>query len=93
MGEAMGEVTDRPAADGRGGRYELVVDGVTAYADYRLEGRRIIFTHTLVPPAIGGRGVGGRLVNAALDDAEARGLEIVPACSFVQRAVELRRRR
>ncbi|MCG2841748.1 N-acetyltransferase [Sandaracinobacter sp. RS1-74] len=86
-------VTNRQAADGRSGRYELVVDGVTAYADYRLEGDSIIFPHTLVPPEIGGRGVGGRLVNAALDDAEARGLKVVPDCWFVAKAVEARRKR
>ena len=85
-------VTDKKAADGKGGRYELVVDGVTAYAEYERAGNRIVFTHTIVPDAIGGRGVGGRLVTAALDDAEARGLEIVPVCSFVRRAVEKRRK-
>ena len=85
-------VTDARAADGRGGRYELVVDGVIAYAQYERDGNRIIFTHTIVPDQIGGRGVGGRLVTAALDDAEAQGLEIVPVCSFVKRAVEKRRK-
>lgn len=64
-------------------RYELVVDGHTAFTEYRLEGNRITFPHTLVPKELEGRGVGSRLVNAALDDAEARGLEIVPTCSFV----------
>lgn len=71
-------------------RYELVVDGVTAYADYRIEGDRVIFPHTIVPKEIGGRGIGGILVNAALDDVEAKGLTVVPECSFVARAVEKR---
>ena len=83
-------VIDKRTADGGGGRYELLVDGVTAYAEYERDGRRIVFTHTVVPDDIGGRGVGGRLVLAALDDAEAQGLEIVPVCSFVKRAVEKR---
>lgn len=87
------DVTDRQAADGQSGRYELLVDGVTAYAEYIREGNRIHFTHTIVPELIGGRGVGGRLVMAALDDAEAQGLEVVPECSFVRRAVEKRRAR
>ena len=71
-------------------RYELVVDGVTAFAEYRLLGDRIIFPHTVVPPEIGGRGVGGRLVNAALDDAERRELAVVAECSFVAKVVAAR---
>ncbi len=74
-------------------RYELVVDGTTAYAEYVLVDGSITFTHTIVPEALGGRGIGGRLVNAALDDAEARGLKIVPECSFVAKMVERRSRR
>lgn len=72
------------------GRYELVVDGVTAFTEYRIDGRRAIFPHTVVPPEIGGRGVGGVLVNAALYDVEAKGLTVVPECSFVARAMEKR---
>lgn len=74
-------------------RYELVVDGTTAYAEYVLVDGSITFTHTIMPEALGGRGIGGRLVNAALDDAEARGLKIVPECSFVAKMVERRSRR
>ncbi|TPE63345.1 N-acetyltransferase [Sandaracinobacter neustonicus] len=74
-------------------RYELVVDGVTAFAEYRLLGDRIVFPHTVVPPEIGGRGVGGRLVNAALDDAERRGLAVVAECSFVAKVVAARANR
>ena len=69
------------------GRYELVEDGLTAFADYRIEGGRIVFPHTVVPPALSGRGVGTRLVKAALADAEAQGLEIVAECAFVARVL------
>lgn len=82
-------VTDNKALQ----QYELVVDGVTAIAAYRLSGNRINFHHTLVPPALEGRGVGGRLVMAALDDAEARGLEIEADCWFVAKALERRAKR
>jgi predicted GNAT family acetyltransferase len=71
-------------------RYELVEDGVTAFAEYRLTGDRINFHHTLVPDAIGGRGVGGRLVNAALDDAQRRGLSVQADCSFVAKVLAKR---
>ena len=82
----MADVTNNVAKS----RYELVVDGVTAFAEYRLAGNRINFHHTLVPEEIGGRGVGGRLVNAALDDAEARGLQVEASCSFVVKALAKR---
>jgi predicted GNAT family acetyltransferase len=71
-------------------RYELTVDGVLAVCEYRRTGNRINFHHTLVPPELGGKGVGGRLVNAALDDAEAKGLEVEASCWFVEKALERR---
>lgn len=73
------EITNDEAA----GRYETVVDGCTAELTYRLTGDRMVITHTGVPPAIEGRGVGSALARAALDDAAARDLTVVPLCSFV----------
>lgn len=79
MPGAPGEVTDNKAL----GRYELVENGHIAFAEYHLEMGRIIFPHTVVPPEIGGRGVGSRLVAGALADARKRGLEVEAPCSFV----------
>lgn len=39
--------------------------------------------HTLVPQAIGGRGVAARLVEALIADAREQGFKVVPACSYV----------
>ena len=39
--------------------------------------------HTLVPEAIGGRGVAGRLVEAMVADARENGFKIGPQCSYV----------
>ena len=75
----MSDVVDNAAA----GRFELAVDGHLAIAEYHIAGGAIYFTHTETPPALEGRGVGGRLVRAALESAKARGLKIVPRCSFV----------
>ncbi|MCM2275341.1 MAG: N-acetyltransferase, partial [Candidatus Didemnitutus sp.] len=44
---------------------------------------RQIFTHTLVPPQLRGRGLAEALVRRALDDARAAGRKVVPACSYV----------
>ena len=63
--------------------FELDVAGARAVAAYQLEGERIVFTHTLVPAAIEGRGVGGRLVRGALDQVRDCGLKVVPQCPFV----------
>lgn len=64
-------------------RYEMETDHGLAIAVYRQQGDSAIFTHTEVPSEDEGKGIGGRLVRAALDDTRRRGLKIVPACSFV----------
>ena len=65
-------------------RYEALVDGEHAgYAVYRDRDDVRVFTHTEVDDAFGGRGVGGRLVQAALDATRTEGLTVVPQCSFV----------
>jgi predicted GNAT family acetyltransferase len=69
-------------------RYELEVDGHLAIAEYRLRPGRISFTHTEVPDALAGRGVGKRLVKAALDDVRAQGLKVVPICPFVKHYID-----
>lgn len=65
-------------------RFVLEVDGATAFAIYRHEGDRIIFTHTEVPEALAGQGIGGRLIRSALDASREDGLTVVPECSFVR---------
>lgn len=75
-----GEVRNNEAAH----QYELKVEGQLALAAYRVRDGRITFTHTEVPDALEGRGIGSKLVAAALDDARARGLKVVPACAFVK---------
>ncbi|QNE32056.1 N-acetyltransferase [Sphingomonas sp. NBWT7] len=63
--------------------FELDLDGYRAVAAYQREGDRIVFTHTVVPPAIEGRGVGSKLIRAALDSARDQALKVVPQCPFV----------
>ena len=65
-------------------RFETIVDGHTAYTAYDLEEpNRIVFTHTVVPDEISGRGVASQIVKVALAHARERGLEIVPQCAYV----------
>jgi uncharacterized protein len=64
-------------------RFELDLQQATALLDYSLDGNRIAFTHTEVPPEFEGRSYGTQLARAALDYARQSGLTVVPACSFV----------
>lgn len=70
-------------------RFEVQLDGHLAVADYLVEGDRMIFTHTEVPPAFRGRGIAEKLVLAGFRTARDRKLKIVPLCSYV--AVMLQR--
>jgi len=65
-------------------QYETTIDGHTAYVAYDLEDDNVIvFTHTIVPDELGGRGLGGALAKHVLDDARARHLRVKPQCAFI----------
>lgn len=85
MSESSAEIRDNQERS----RYEMSVGEDVAVADYRLEGDRIIFTHTKVPKSARGQGVGDALAKGALDGARARGLKVVARCPFM--AAYLRR--
>jgi uncharacterized protein len=74
-------VTDNPRAS----RYELWLGTTRAgFIEYRAEPGRVLLVHTEVDPAFEGQGLGERLVAGALEDLRARGLKLVPRCSFVR---------
>lgn len=66
------------------GRFETVVDGVTAFLTYERAGGTVVMTHTIVPPEVGGRGIAGALTRTAVEWARAEGLAIDPQCSYVR---------
>ena len=69
-------------------RFEIRVDGRTAgFAAYRTRPGLLVFTHTEIDDAYGGRGLGSVLVRAALDTARGRGLSVRPDCPFVRNLV------
>lgn len=68
--------------------FTLEADGETAVAAYQREGDTIVFTHTRVPEAIEGQGVGSRLIRGALDAARDEGLRVVPQCPFVKAYID-----
>ena len=65
-------------------RFSTCFDGVVGYLDYELAGEFMTITHTVVPPAIGGRGIAGRLVQAALEHARDQGWKVIPQCSYCE---------
>jgi len=65
-------------------RFELTVDGHLAAAYYKTDGNVITFEHTEVPPELGGKGIGSRLVQGALDQIRAEGTRIAVECPFVK---------
>jgi len=65
-------------------RFELVVDGHLAAAYYKLEGNVITFDHTEVAPELGGRGIGSKLVQGALDQVRSAGWKVIAECPFVK---------
>ena len=65
-------------------QFETTVDGEVAFAAYDLEDPdRIVFTHTIVPDALAGRGIAAELVKQGLQHARERNLKVVPQCSYV----------
>lgn len=71
-------VRDNPAEH----RFEIAIGDQIAKAEYRLSDGLITFTHTEVPKALEGRGLGKALVLAGLAAARERGLKVKPNCSF-----------
>jgi hypothetical protein len=65
-----------------GARYEMDEQGLTSYADYRLDGPRMYLDYVFSPPALRGSGASGRLMSALSQDARDRGLKITPICGY-----------
>ena len=64
--------------------FEIRADGELAgFVQYHVRGHEIAFTHTQTDDRFRGLGIGGRLVQAALDAARHRHLAVLPYCPFV----------
>ena len=65
-------------------RFELTIDGQTAYLAYERTNDWLSLVHTEVPPELRGRHLGDRLVEAGVSAARANGLQLVAVCPFAQ---------
>ena len=59
----MTNFADNPARS----RFELVEDGLTAFATYRRYGALLVIPHVEAPPALRGKGAAGRLMEGLVD--------------------------
>jgi uncharacterized protein len=81
-GEVMNE--DRVVIDNaERKRFELQVGELIAIAEYIPGHDTITFTHTEVPQALEGQGVGSALVKGALEQVRQRAWKVAPMCPFV----------
>ncbi|MGO1767977.1 GNAT family N-acetyltransferase [Advenella sp. S44] len=72
------QINHRPEA----GRIEANVENNLCYIEYRLDSTVMHVLHTIVPAAVGGRGIAGKLTDYALDLARENGWKINPVCSY-----------
>ena len=72
-------------------RFEVQAEGHLAELTYKRRGeggRELVLVHTGVPEELGGRGIAGELVAAAVERARADGLTIIPHCSYARSWLE-----
>jgi predicted GNAT family acetyltransferase len=69
-------------------KYSARIGGDEAVVTYLEEGETVVFTHTVVPEAQRGRGVGEELVRQALEDSRRRGRKVAASCPFVLHYLE-----
>lgn len=92
MSNEPAQVTITHHVAGQGGRYVAVVEGEAeeGYLEWdpgeQRDGKEVrIAAHTIVPRAIGGRGVAAALVERLVEDAGRLDFLIRPDCSYVAR--------
>lgn len=74
-----GEVKENPELR----RFELPLEDGAALAYYRLDGNRVVLTHTEVPFQYTGHGVGSRLAKSVFDILRQTGRKAVVKCPFL----------
>lgn len=66
-------------------RFELEIEGKIAFIEFdKIEPNILDLVHTEVPEELGGKGVGSKLVEGALNYCKENGLLVIPSCSFVK---------
>lgn len=69
-------------------QFEIHIDSHIAELTYYINGNIITFTHTGVPSALEGQGIGSKLVKAGLQYARVNNLKVKSMCWFVSGYIE-----
>lgn len=77
------DVTDVPERERFEAHDSEADQALAGFMTYQLTGKVIAITHTQVSQEYEGKGVGGALARAAMDNARARELTVVPICPFL----------
>lgn len=64
-------------------QYEFHLGTEIPRVEYIRAGDKIYLTHTEVPQALAGKGIGSALIRAVLEDIKEKKLTLVPLCPFV----------
>jgi predicted GNAT family acetyltransferase len=70
-------------------RFELQIGNETAFIDCLVKADVMLLVHTEVPAALGGQGIGTRIVELALHYIDDHGYKLAPLCPFVGKYVRL----
>jgi predicted GNAT family acetyltransferase len=65
-------------------RFEVNIDGGTAFINYVKRGNIYFLVHTQVPEELQGRGIAGALVEKTFKYLEEGGFKMMPYCPYVQ---------
>ena len=71
-------VTDNQSAS----RYELTIDGQTAFANYHRTDDVLYIDYVESPPALRGTGATGQLMEGVMAHAKQKNLKVFPICSY-----------
>jgi hypothetical protein len=65
-------------------RFELVEDGLTAFAEYIRRGDQLVIPHVESPIQLRGKGAASRLMQAVAEHARSEDLRIAPLCGYAR---------
>lgn len=67
-------------------QYQAELNGeIVGRINYRMNGRKVVITHTETADHVRRTGIARALTRFALDDVRLRGLSAVPQCAYTQR--------
>ncbi len=70
-------------------RFEMETEGYVSFIEFQNKNENVVvLTHTLVPPELGGRGIGKKLVELVLDHLKSNNRKVEAKCPFVSTYLE-----